>query len=90
MPIYTVTDPNTNKTLRLEGDSPPTEEELEEIFAGYAPKQPTGYQAPTFSEIGSGLVEDLSGARETLTSGVSGAIEDYQQGGLQFSKYQSP
>ena len=32
MPIYTVTDPNTNKTLRLEGDSPPTEEELEEIF----------------------------------------------------------
>ena len=90
MPIYTVTDPNTNKTLRLEGDSPPTEEELEEIFAGYAPKQPAGYQAPTFAEIGSGLVEDLSGARETLTSGVSGAIEDYQQGGLQFSKYQSP
>ena len=90
MPIYTVTDPNTNKTLRLEGDSPPTEEELEEIFAGYAPKQPTGYQAPTFAEIGSGLVEDLSGARETLTSGVSGAIEDYQQGGLQFSEYQSP
>jgi hypothetical protein len=90
MPIYTVTDPNTNKTLRLEGDSPPTEEELEEIFAGYAPKQPAGYQAPTFSEIGSGLVEDLSGARKTLTSGVSGAIEDYQQGGLQFSKYQSP
>jgi hypothetical protein len=90
MPRYTVTDPNTNKTLRLEGDSPPTEEELEEIFAGYAPKQPTGYQAPTFAEIGSGLVEDLSGARETLTSGVSGAIEDYQQGGLQFSEYQSP
>ncbi len=90
MPIYTVTDPNTNKTLRLEGDSPPTEEELEEIFAGYAPKQPTGYQAPTFAEIGSGLVEDLSGARETLTSGVSGAIKDYQQDRLQFSEYQSP
>ena len=90
MPIYTVTDPNTNKTLRLEGDSPPTEEELEEIFSGYVSKQTTGYQAPTFAEIGSGLVEDLSGARETLTSGVSGAIEDYQQGGLQFSEYQSP
>jgi hypothetical protein len=49
-----------------------------------------GYQAPTFSEIGSGLVEDLSGARETLTSDASGAIEDDQQGGLQFSEYQSP
>ena len=90
MPIYTVTDPNTNKTLRLEGDSPPTEEELEEIFAGYAPKQPAGYQAPTFAEIGSGLVEDLSSAGKTLASGVSGAIEDYQQDKLQFSEYQSP
>lgn len=90
MPIYTVTDPNTNKTLRLEGDSPPTEEELEEIFAGYAPKQPAGYQAPTFAEIGSGLVEDLSSAGRTLASGVSGAIEDYQQDKLQFSEYQSP
>ncbi len=90
MPTYTVTDPNTNKTLTLEGDSPPTEEELEEIFAGYAPAEPTGYQAPTFSEIGSGLVEDISGAGRTLASGVSGAMEDYQQDKLQFSEYQSP
>jgi len=90
MPTYTVTDPNTNKTLTLEGDSPPTEEELEEIFAGYAPAEPTGYQAPSFSEIGSGLVEDISGAGRTLASGVSGAMEDYQQDKLQFSEYQSP
>ena len=90
MPTYTVTDPNTNKTLTLEGDSPPTEEELEEIFAGYAPAEPTGYQAPTFAEIGSGLVEDISGAGRTLASGVSGAMEDYQQDKLQFSEYQSP
>ena len=74
MPTYTVTDPNTNKTLTLEGDSPPTEEELEEIFAGYAPAEPTGYQAPAFAEIGSGLVEDISGAGRTLASGVSGAM----------------
>ncbi len=32
MPTYKVTDPNTGKTLRLTGDSPPTEQELEEIF----------------------------------------------------------
>ena len=48
MPTYTVTDPNTNKTLTLEGDSPPTEEELEEIFAGYAPAEPTGIRLLPF------------------------------------------
>jgi len=35
MPEYVVTDSKTNKTLRLTGDSPPTEQELEEIFSSY-------------------------------------------------------
>jgi hypothetical protein len=34
MPTYTVTDPASGRTLRLTGDSPPTESELEEIFSG--------------------------------------------------------
>jgi len=33
MPDYIVTDPNTGKTLKLTGDSPPTEQELEQIFS---------------------------------------------------------
>lgn len=33
MPKYTVTDPTTNKSVDLEGDSPPTEEELNQIFS---------------------------------------------------------
>jgi len=33
MPIFEVTDPNTGLTLELEGDSAPTEQELEQIFA---------------------------------------------------------
>jgi hypothetical protein len=37
MPVYLVTDPNTGRKVRLTGDSPPTEEELEQIFA-----QPSG------------------------------------------------
>lgn len=32
MPSYKITDPATGKTLRLTGDSPPTEQELNEIF----------------------------------------------------------
>lgn len=34
MPTYRVTDPTTGKTVRLTGDSPPSDAELEEIFSG--------------------------------------------------------
>lgn len=33
MPTYLVTDPDTGQQLRLTGDSPPTEQELEQIFS---------------------------------------------------------
>lgn len=33
MPTYKVTDPTSGQTLRLTGDSPPTEEELNDIFS---------------------------------------------------------
>ena len=36
MPTYRVTDSKTGVTLNLTGDSPPTEEELEEIFSQYS------------------------------------------------------
>jgi len=37
MPIYNVTDPETGQSIELEGDSPPTEQELNEIFASLSP-----------------------------------------------------
>ena len=63
---------------------------IREQYLQFKEQQGSSYQAPSFSEIGSGLVEDISGAGKTLASGVSGAVEDYQQDNLQFSKYQSP
>ena len=48
MPTYKVTDPNTGRTLRLTGDSPPTEGELEEIFASVGTESPKG----TLQKIG--------------------------------------
>lgn len=33
MPTYTVTDPATGRKVKLTGDSPPTEQELEEVFS---------------------------------------------------------
>lgn len=40
MPTYKVTDPTTGKTLRLTGDSPPTEDELNDIFKTVQPSAP--------------------------------------------------
>lgn len=37
MPTYRITDPKTGRTVRLTGDSPPTEAELEDIFAKLGP-----------------------------------------------------
>ena len=35
MPTYKVTDPKTGRVMRLTGDSPPTQEELEQIFSQF-------------------------------------------------------
>jgi hypothetical protein len=55
MPTYQVTDPTTGKKLRLTGDSPPTEQELEQIFSSVAPQtaisQPVEQGKPRFGGI---------------------------------------
>lgn len=49
MPIYRVTNSITGKKLKLTGDSPPTEQELEEIFASY--NQPSNITETSQSSI---------------------------------------
>lgn len=39
MPTFKVTDPNSGRVLRLTGDSPPTQEELEQVFAQFQVEQ---------------------------------------------------
>lgn len=45
MPTYRVTDPETGVTLKLTGDSPPTEAELEQIFSQYSQPSKSPQQA---------------------------------------------
>jgi len=57
MPVYRVTDPITGKTLKLSGDSAPTEQELTEIFGQYKPikeQKIPWYGDQTPPEVGSG------------------------------------
>lgn len=82
MPRYTVTDPQTNKSVDLEGDSPPTEQELNEIFStvhGNSPSENSGQINPpsfmsqaksaidTYSNTQLGSPQDLLGR---LDSGI--------------------
>lgn len=62
MPTYRVTDPDTGKVIKLTGDSPPTEEELNEIFSKFKGKvetaqieKPTIGQKREYGEVVKGL-----------------------------------
>jgi len=55
VPTYTVRDPKTGKTLRLTGESPPTAQELEQIFGAIeAPPAPTSRPVTADLAIGAG------------------------------------
>lgn len=78
MPTFKVTDPRTGRTLKLTGDSPPSEKELEEIFSqveqpqkdpGFVEKLLKGKALPTAGAVGGGLVGGLLGP----LTGIAGA-----------------
>jgi hypothetical protein len=45
MPTYSVTDPSSGKTIDLTGDSPPTEQELEQVFSSVNQQSSAGMAA---------------------------------------------
>ena len=47
MPTYKITDPQSGKTIRITGDSPPSEKELIDIFAKVGGSAPAKAPAPT-------------------------------------------
>ena len=81
MPVYEVSD--GERTLELEGDSPPTEQELEQIFAQLKPQQPdlsVGEKIQggleTALQVGSSIVaEPVAGL-----AGIVGSILPGEQG----------
>lgn len=59
MPTYRVTDPQSGRTLKLTGDSPPTEQELNEIFS--AKSSPEGIQGTPIYQAIQGRVDSGAG-----------------------------
>jgi len=74
MPVFLVTDPQTGQKVKLTGDSPPTEQELNDIFSSLPPtqeaqpEQPTlqPQQDPSFGERAVGALENVG----ALASGI--------------------
>lgn len=75
MPTYKVTDPNTGKTLRLTGDSPPTEQELEEIFKtqDFGARIDFGGDTTPQAQPERSLADKAIGTGEAALSAVTGA-----------------
>lgn len=70
MPTYNVTDPRTGKKVRLTGDSPPTEQELEQIFSQFQVEQER-----TIGEKVGGVIEaGASMASSALAKPVAGIV----------------
>lgn len=67
MPTYRITDPNTGKTLKVTGDSPPTEAELGELFGGSVPTEAPALGAPGDGRQPSGALDSMVGT--ALTGG---------------------
>lgn len=74
MPSYIVTEPNTGKRLKLTGDVPPTEQELDKIFSEYN-NNPTTQADPFEGQE----VKPQVGIGENLFRTVGGAVRDTAQ-----------
>ena len=81
MPTFQVTDPTTGVSLQLTGDSPPTEQELEQIFASQAQPEREGFPGagvlePAATVISGAIAEPLAGL-----AGIAQAINPFADPG---------
>lgn len=86
MATFRITDPNTGRTIRITGDSAPTEQELEQIFAqaSQPAEQPEASQAPPISPeiMALGQNNQDRGFVEGATTLATGAIAEPIAGAL--------
>ena len=82
MPTYVVRDPQTGKTVRLTGDSPPTEAELTEMFAtlGASPSAappaapPARSWGETARDVATGVKDVAIGAAKQIAEDTSSVV----------------
>lgn len=81
MPTYRITDPVSQKTLRITGDKPPTEQELDTMFQKVrGVDEPKQEKKGFFGRIGESLSKRASGIGETLKETAQGKITPLETG----------
>lgn len=74
MPTYTITDPQTGRTMRVTGDSPPTEAELESLFGAEKPQARTWGDTLTDAlPLAGGVVGGVVGAAGGIPGIMAGS-----------------
>jgi hypothetical protein len=74
MATYTVRDPTTGKTVKLTGDSPPTEQELEQVFKQLNAPADDGRHDWRLMQ---GSPESLKGMSDPITGALQGAANTF-------------
>ena len=80
MPTFKITDPTTKKTIKITGDTVPTEQEIDEIFSKYGSATP---KKSFLDQAGSFVGNLISPSAVKLGEGLSGSIEANLMGGTQ-------
>jgi hypothetical protein len=79
MPTYTIRDPQSGRTLTIRGESPPTEQELTDLFASVAPAS-AAPPPPPASEPG--LIQQAAGVLDMPRQAVVGGMKSLGQGAV--------
>lgn len=85
MGTYKVTDPTTGKTVKLTGDSPPTEQELNEIFSsiGGTPQQKqSGFKIPSLATFTGALLPSATNIATDVGKTIASRIQLANDAGL--------
>lgn len=89
MPTYKITDPSSGKTVRITGDSPPTEDELTDIFKSVGSSAPVTQSAPVgemrrregegeIASLQQAVQESKPGFLEKLGAAISSGVSAQQ------------
>jgi hypothetical protein len=82
MPTYRATDPSSGRTVKLTGDSPPTEQELEQVFSSIGGAVPRGTSTPNIFDKIVGMAKNLAPTAAETTGMLAGGAYGASTGPL--------
>jgi len=83
VPTYRVTDSVTGKTLKLTGDSAPTEQELVDIFKSYTPNKKRDFITPA-KQTAETVAALVTGGTSWIPAGLSMGLPTIEKHGISF------